>query len=389
MRFPWSLPLASLVVLASLAYSAAALAQRLPPVHAIPLDTANGVNLAQHQVSLPVSANAESAQPSAPAGISPVAGWDEPGTADVGYESSGGSFTDEFKWSQTGVACDQCPNRGLVAFVSYDSWKGRPDRGWQNNGIVAGLNFGTRLGRISDWTGVGFQIGASAAAYNWSGTDFRTRNNDQAEPQGFLTYGLFRKANENSNWSAAVVQDWMFNSNFSVFGQNPTLSQWRGQLGYALSAKNEIGIWGAWRSNGDSRLVDPTFGTVSYSAVNQLSVFFHRKWSPGGADTSLWVGVPEHGRLGGSGSLGDYLIGLSASVPLSNAVGLYTMVNYMHPSASAGAAGFDDEAWNFTIGLTFYPRRNARSTTVADQCWMPMMLVANNGLFMTDSSKTY
>jgi hypothetical protein len=381
--------LAGLAVLAGWACSAAALAQRLPPIDSTPRDVAERVNLAWHQESLLVDSSGEDLQPSAPAGLLPGAAWDDPSSAEGSYENSGGGFVDEFSWSQSGAACDQCPNRGLVAFVSYDSWKGRPDRGWQNNGIVSGVNFGTRLGRISDWTGVGFQIGGSAAAYNWSGTDFRTRNNDQAEPQGFLTYGLFRKANENTNWSAAVVQDWMFNSNFSVFGQNPTLSQWRGQLGYALSAKNEIGIWGAWRSNGDSRLVDPTFGTVSYAAVNQLSVFLHRKWSPGGADTALWVGVPTHDRLGGSGSLGDYLIGLSASVPLSNAVGLYTMVNYMHPSASAGEAGFDDEAWNFTIGLTFYPRRNARSSTVADQCWMPMMLVANNGLFMTDSSKAY
>jgi hypothetical protein len=41
---------------------------------------------------------------------------------------------------------------------------------------------------------------------------------------------LFRKANENSNWSAAVVQDWMINANYGVFAENPTLSQWRGQM---------------------------------------------------------------------------------------------------------------------------------------------------------------
>src|SRR5262249_17988394 len=148
-----------------------------------------------------------------------------------------------------------------------------PDGGWQNNGIVSGVNYGTRLGWFSDWTGIGFQIGGSAAAYDWSGTDFRFQNNNMAEPQGFVTYGLFRKANETSNWSAAVVQDWMLNSNFSVWGQNPTLSQWRGQWGYALSAANEIGFWGTWRGHSDSRLVDPTVGTVSWRAVNQISLF--------------------------------------------------------------------------------------------------------------------
>ena len=119
----------------------------------------------------------------------------------------------------------------------------------------------------------------------------------------------------------AVVQDWMFNSNFSVFAQNPTLSQWRGQLGYAVNAWNEIGIWGTWRGHGDERNIGG-FGPTSWRAVNQLSVFVHHKWGLGGADTSLWVGVPEHDRLGGNGSLGDYLIGLSANVPLNDRVGL-------------------------------------------------------------------
>src|SRR5262249_47802247 len=52
-------------------------------------------------------------------------------------------------------SCDACPRRGLVAFVSYDSWRGIADGGWQNNGIVSGANYGTRLGRFSDWTGFG------------------------------------------------------------------------------------------------------------------------------------------------------------------------------------------------------------------------------------------
>ncbi len=285
--------------------------------------------------------------------------------------------------------CDPSPKRGMVLFVSYDSWKGIQDGGWQNNGIAAGVNFGTRLGQFSDWTGIGFQIGGSAADYNWSGTDYRFTHADQSQPQGFITYGAFRKPNEDSNWSAALVQDWMLNANFGAFGQNPTLSQWRGQLGYATSAWNEFGIWGTWRGHGDTRDVGPPFGQVSWRAVNQLSFFVHHKWSLGGADTALWVGVPEHDRLAGGGSLGDYLIGLSGNVPLNDRVSLYTLLTYMHPSAPPGEAGFDEEAWNFTVGMSFYPGRNARSNTVAGQCWLPMLPVANNGLFLVDSNQTY
>ena len=99
--------------------------------------------------------------------------------------------------------------------------------------------------------------------------------------------------------------------------------------------------------------------------------------------------VSRNSAATGGGSLGDYLIGLSANVPLNDRVALYTLTTYMHPSASAGPAGFDEESWNFTIGLALYPARNARSNTVAGQCWMPLLPVANNGLFLVDTNRTF
>ena len=69
--------------------------------------------------------------------------------------------------------CDDCPNYVFNGFVSYDSFKGVADGGWQNNGVVAGFNLGTRLGVLSDMTGIGFQIGISVGVFDWSGTDYR------------------------------------------------------------------------------------------------------------------------------------------------------------------------------------------------------------------------
>lgn len=284
--------------------------------------------------------------------------------------------------------CDTCPNRGLYAFLGYDGWRGHPDGTWANNGIHTGLNFGTRLGQFSDWTGIGFQLGGSVGVYDWSGTDYRLRHMDQAETQGFVTGGFFRKPNDNSNWSFAIVQDWMLNNNFSVFAQNPTFGQWRGQVGYAIGAFNEFGIWGTWRGQGDTRNV-PFFGPTTWRPIQQFNPYWHYKWGPGGADTWLWVGVPERDRLAGNGSLGDYIAGALANVPLSNGMMLYTLVTYMHPSARPGPVGSMEDAWNFTIGLSFFPARNARTTTVAGQCWMPQLPVANNGTFLVDASKTY
>ncbi|HEV3136781.1 MAG TPA: hypothetical protein VGZ26_02735, partial [Pirellulales bacterium] len=312
-----------------------------------PSNSGGGLNVANPYVYASVDSGANSAQTGGPMPLPLVT------------QSTASTQTANQSWwrdSELGqgvdlgdlqATCDECPKRGIVAFVGYDSWRGVSDGGWQNNGINTGLNFGTRLGRFSDWTGIGFQIGGSAAAYDWAGAGYRVAHQNDGEPQGFLTYGLFRKANENSKWSAAVVQDWMFNSNFGEFAQNPTLSQWRGQFGYATSAWNEFGIWGTWRGHADTRTVNG-FGPTSWRAVNQLSVFWHHKWGLGGADTSIWVGVPEHDRLGGNGSLGDYLIGLSASAPLNDRVALYTLVTYMHPSAAPGPAGSEEDAWNFT-----------------------------------------
>ncbi len=284
--------------------------------------------------------------------------------------------------------CQACPNYGLYAFLGYDAWRGISDGTWENNGIHTGLNFGTRLGRFSDWTGIGFQLGGSVGVYDWSGTDYRIRHMDQPETQGFVTGGFFRKANENSNWSFAIVQDWMLNNNFSVFAQNPTLGQWRGQIGYAVGAFNEFGIWGTWRGQGDSRNV-PFFGSTTWRPIQQFNPYWHYKWGSGGADTWLWVGVPERDRLTGGGSLGDYIAAAQANVPLNNGVMLYTLVTYTHPSAGPGPTGAMEDSWNFTIGLSFFPGRNARTSTVAGQCWMPQLPVANNGTFLVDASHTY
>jgi hypothetical protein len=281
--------------------------------------------------------------------------------------------------------CEECPTWGLQTFVGYDSWRGIADDSWQNNGIHVGANIGTRLGPISDATGIGFQLGASIGVYDWSGTDYRPNNTNSAEPQGFITYGFFRKANASSNWTGALVQDWMLNNNFGEYSQNPTMSQLRAQLGYTLGQSNELGLWGTCRVLDDSRFVTGV-GSTTWRPIDQLNLYWHHKWQLGGADTTIWFGLPEQDRLGGSGSLGEYIAGASANVPLSDKVALYTLITYMHPSAGAGPAGSTEDEWNFTIGLAFYPGRNARSSTVAGQCWMPLLPVANNGYFFVDTN---
>ena len=305
--------------------------------------------------------------------------------ADYGAQSVLGY---DYATSEVGSACASCPNWGYYGFFGYDSWRGIPDDGWCNNGLHAGVNFGTRLGPVSDWTGIGFQLGSSVGVYDFNGTNYHISRMDQATMQGFVTYGFFHKANEQSNWNASVVQDWMLTSNYSIFAENPTLSQWRGQVGYVFGPLNELGLWGTWVGQGDSRFV-PGFGNTSWRPVQQLSVYWHYKWGLGGPNSWISFGVPEHDRLTGKGSLGDYVVSAVTNCALSDRVMLYAQVTYMHPSSSPGPAGAQEEAWAFLVGLSFFPGRNARTQTVAGQCWMPLVPVSNNGYFLVDTNRTY
>ena len=329
-----------------------------------------------------------------------VAAAESAGDADAGGPPSGGDPgllsqpTSRFQslgWFRrlpTPATCDECPTHSLSAFFGYDTWRGVADDSWQNNGLHVGLNYGSRLGCFSDFTGIGFQVGGSFGVYDWMGTDYRIAHNNVAETQGFLTWGFFRKAQGSSGWNLGIVQDWMFNNNFGVLAQNPNLGQLRGQIGYATSSVNEIGVWGAVRDKEDSQFV-PGYGERSYRPINQANAFWHHKWGQFGPDTWVSVGVPEHDRLAGSGSLGDYIANAWATAPLSDYVSLYTQVMYMHASAAPGPQGSEEDAWMFAAGVSLYFGGNARSRTVAGQCWQPLMPVANNGFFLVDTNKTY
>jgi hypothetical protein len=161
-----------------------------------------------------------------------------------------------------------------------------------------------------------------------------------------------------------------------------------GLMGYATSACNEIGVWGTVRVFDDTRTIDG-FGWTTWRPINQISTYWHHKWHCGGPDTWLSIGIPEQTRLSGGGSLGDWLVSATTVYPFGDRVAAYTNVMYMHQSASAGDAGAQEDAWNLTIGIAFYPGHNARSPNVSGQRWMPLLPVANNGSFLVDASNWY
>ncbi len=295
------------------------------------------------------------------------------------------------------TACNGCPTHGWTAWSGLDSFKGIVDGTGQSNfGAVTGVNYGTRLGRFSDLTGIGGQIGGSLGVYDLNGRTTAAAGNSlsQGQTQGFLTVGLFRAANANTPWSAGLVHDWMLNNNYGIFATSPTISQWRGQVAYVWNARNEFGVYGTLRDMGHSEVANlgtpgvPVPTSLIFQSYNQANFFWHHKWEYG-ADSRFWLGGVQNSKLGpNGGSLGQLILGTSFTAPLNDRWALYGNGQYMFPSAHPGPAASVESAWNLGFGLVWYPGCNARTRNVAGNCWTPYMPVANNSTFLTDTNVT-
>lgn len=291
--------------------------------------------------------------------------------------------------------CDRCcglpvpdyvPRFGLYGFSGAASWRGVADGTFQNNnGFVQGLNAGAPL---PGWNPLGLagQVGASYGFYDLVGRTSNFERSSQIQSQAFITAGLYRRATPNVPFSIGVVHDWMLNQNFGVFAQSPWLSQWRGQVGWAVSDRSELGVWAAVNDRGATKYIEGE--PAQYQALAQLNGFWHRNWAFGG-DTWIWAGVPEQNRLALPGSLGDFTIGGSGTVPLGDRFALYGNFMYMKPSAQAGPAASAEYSYNVTFGIAFYPGGYARNRTVSGRAWMPLLPVADNGNFLVDAAPTF
>jgi len=287
-----------------------------------------------------------------------------------------------------GADCDECPRLGLVGFSGIDTFRGISDGTYQNNfGVVTGLNAGIPLAD----TGLAWQMGMSYGIYDFEGRVSAVNENSSAQTQTFITTGFYHKAKDGHRLSFGVVYDWMLNDNWGVYATDQTLSQWRGQIEFALNQCNSIGVYGTLRDrDGDNLRRIPGYllpRHIYTRSINQANVFFHHKFEMG-ADGRIWFGVPERDRLAGEGSLGEWLAGFQIEVPLSQRLALYAGAQYMKPSASPGNGGSVEDGYDACIGLVFYPGRNAFSPALNGSCSTPYMPVANNSSFMVDQSRT-
>jgi hypothetical protein len=239
--------------------------------------------------------------------------------------------------------------------------------------------------------GLGWQTGISYGVYDIDGRSSTVTDTSRSQQQIFVTTGLFRKAKCDQRFSFGLVYDWMYNEEWGQFGTSPTLGQWRGQVEYSLSGCNAVGIWGCTRDLGATQVV-PVVNTrgliVTNRAISQVNLFWHHKFCSG-ADSYVWTGVPDHGRINGDGSLIDWTVGASVEVPLSQRLALYANGAYFHPSASAGAGAAIESGWDVGMGVCWYFGGNAKSNAINGKCAVPYMPVANNSNFLVEQDSHF
>jgi hypothetical protein len=289
------------------------------------------------------------------------------------------------------LGCDPCPGAGIVAFAGLDSFKGISDGSFQSNfGALAGLNASMPVLGLRDY-GLGWQLGMSYGVYDFDGRASTAVDRSRNQQQVFVTTGFFRKADEDQRISFGIVYDWMFNDQWGVFGGTPTLGQWRGQIEYALSGRNAVGLWGCQRDLGAQQ----TFGAVAplvvqTRVISQVNLFWHHKFDAG-ADSYLWIGIPDHGRINQQegGSLGDWMIGANVQVPLSDRLALYANGSYFRPSTAAGPTASIESGYDVSMGVAWYYGGHALSHSINGKCWLPYMPVANNSTFLVEQYPTF
>jgi hypothetical protein len=289
------------------------------------------------------------------------------------------------------LACSCCPTVSIAAGFGIDSFHGVSDATTNNFGAVTGLNAGMPLPGARDY-GIGWQLGMSYGVYDWDGRT--TANFASTQQQTFVTTGFFHKAQQGQRLCYGVVYDWMFNDNWGDYAYAPTLGQWRGQIEYAVSNRNAFGVYGTMRDKTVSDTMQVEYLTYNrYAAsINQVDLFWHHKFDMG-ADSRLWVGLPDRDRYASydidanrSGTLLDWIIGAQVEVPLSENLALIAGGQYGHPTSSASAVASLEQYYDINVGVVWYIGGHAQKASINGDCWQPYMPVANNSTFLVKQS---
>lgn len=254
----------------------------------------------------------------------------------------------------------------LSFFGGVHGFKGPADQGRNGNfGFHEGVNFGAPLGGPF---GIGYQLGFQAAHSNFSGDQtsnlVRTSDRDQI----FFTGGLFRRA-VCGGWQWGVAYDLLHD----VYYGTADLQQIRTESAYVFSGCREIGFWGNFGVGEDAFTFDAAERVTQPIGPSDTYSLFYRRHFSGGGQGRIWAGLSGEG---------DALIGADCTVPLGTSWALENNFAYLVPQEGKGNGGQQDETWNVSIQLVWYPGRQARC--VLSEPFHPLFNVADNSLFILD-----
>lgn len=276
---------------------------------------------------------------------------------------------------------------GVSAFIGVDNFRGIPDAdAGDNSGALFGFNVATPLPYLKE-CGIGFQLGGSYGAYDFAGRA-HTRHNKAIQSQGFVTAGFFFRPQQCTPLSLGITYDWMFNQNYSLYAESPTLQQVRGQLAYYVTSSDEIGVWGTYDVAKVHKVYEHrTFDyRITYRPISQANFFWRHLFS-GGVETTAWAGLPTRNRLNQEHSKrpGKFIVGCEITVPFLDSWALIGRACYMQPGTKRGALGSKEYTSNIAINLVYFLGGNsACGEKNASPAWMPYLPVANNSTFFAD-----
>ncbi len=270
--------------------------------------------------------------------------------------------------------------RNSYWFGALEAYRGEPDCRWP-------ANFGARLGTnmsVPLWAseGIGGQFGLSYGTFDWHGRGSTTSDNAGWAEELIWSVGVFHRARSSDldcglplSWGLAY--DWMLTDNFGLDSNELLLGQWRGQVEYALSACDALGVAASLHDNGDGQ-GNFIIGHSDLDPLDQINVFWRHKLESA-ADFRVWVGAAE--------DPGEFSFGGELNIPLSCHFAAFMAAHYIKPSASGGDGdGWHDEYYMLTAGINYFPGGTAISGSVLGRRWMPYLPMPDNGSFAVKTS---
>lgn len=280
------------------------------------------------------------------------------------------------------ACCDTCPPPfvGLTCFPLFHNgvfsieagahgFTGPANRGGAGSfGFHEGFNWGGTFPFTA--RGISAQVGAMAAQSNFQGADFTIDNRNQV----FATAGLFRRVD--AGLQGGVVIDYMHDQWY----YDLDIGQLRGEVSWVFGCGQEFGFWGAGGFSdkvAESRLAPPNnlLGPQVISErwkTNEIFAFFYRQQLAAGG---------EGRAFGGFTGNGDGLLGADFTMPLGGCFDVKANMIYLIPKEDIHNNAVNEESWNLSLGLVWYPACRMRCTSSYDR---PLFNVADNGVFLLD-----